>query len=676
MTPNPTPAPRSTKRLSFAFVLSFLVFFSALPLVHAEPSDTATVYLLPGKKRIHVPECRRYKRLGEEEKATAESMTYGEAKAKGLALCTRCPGTTTAKAPASKQDSGSSGDLPESWVNPAPSDVTKVPFVPSPRAPLVTKGDDGRLVYKPYSDKGDRIADFSYVGYKKSEVPIPNVRVVETLEPLSGETLQDGTMKYPMGPDSRARIQAALDKVAAMSPDADGIRGAVLLKQGTYYIDGPLKVGSGVVLRGEGDGADGTVLIMQSSGSSKEVAISLTGAGGVEPVGADNAVRITDAYVPTGSMRVTLADAGAFQAGDFVEVRKTTNQQWIDDLGMGERLRHIRGGKEGAFKKPWRYQSYQFRILRQITAVNGNSVTFDIPLPQSFDPKHGGGEVYKVDYSQAGYNGGIESLRIVSNFDTATRDTGKDANFRNFHTAIRVSNYRDGWVRNVTALHMSFAAAATAGGSRQITIRDSKYLEPVGPKRGGFRYSFTISGGTGHLFYRCYSEDARHCFSAGSREQGPFVFLDCTSLRGGQSEPHHRWGTGFLYDNVSTVDGTLAAINRGDSGSGHGWAAANTLFWNCNAKNIVVMDPETEGENNFAIGFTGDPTGNSGTGGLMYANTRAGYWGTPYEGKYYGFPSMGSGHIESPDAPVEPRSLFKAQLIERIGEEKAMRVLE
>jgi hypothetical protein len=37
---------------------------------------------------------------------------------------------------------------------------------------------------------------------------------------------------------------------------------------------------------------------------------------------------------------------------------------------------------------------------------------------------------------------------------------------------------------------------------------------------------------------------------------------------------------------------------------------------------------------------------------------------------------MGSGHIESPDAPVEPGSLFKQQLIERIGKEKAEAVLK
>lgn len=78
---------------------------------------------------------------------------------------------------------------------------------------------------------------------------------------------------------------------------------------------------------------------------------------------------------------------------------------------------------------------------------------------------------------------------------------------------------------------------------------------------------------------------------------------------------------------------------------------------------------------NFAIGFTGKVGSNYDTKGLHYANTRAGYWDTPQEGKYYGFPLMGSGYIESPDKPAELASLFTQQLIDRIGQAEAMKVL-
>jgi hypothetical protein len=568
-----------------------------------------------------------------------------------------------------------SQDLPESWVNPPPDpdDVPTYTFEPSPLEPLVSMGPDGKLVYKSYSDKGDRVLDWSKTGYRQSDVPIPDAPVMDTLSPLPGDTNQDGNMAYPKGPDSREEIQAALYKVWQMTPNADGVKGAVLLKAGTWYVYGSLFIPPGVVLRGEGNDENGTIIIFRTA----------SGGGNAINIGQGNivnnwgsTVRITDDYVPSGSYEVTVTDASSFKPGDYVYIRKTVNQKWIDDLGVGERLRHIRGGEEGAGKTPWKPESYQFMHLRQITEVNGNTITLDVMMPQSIANEHGGGEVLKADVASLATHCGVESLRLVSNYDKTIKDTGKDANFLNFGTAVSISNAMNSWVRNVSVKHLYFAAVNIGDGSRQITVRDCKNLEPVGPKRGGFRYPFNMGGGTGHLVYNCFSEDGRHDFSGGSRTMGPFAFVNSTAVRGGQSEPHHRWGTGFLFDNITTKDGSIASINRGDSGSGHGWAGANAMVWNCDAPNIVVFDPETEGENNFAIGYSGDQTEGFGTDGLWYANTRAGYWGTPQEGKFYGYALMGSGYIESPTEPVEPKSLFVQQLIERVGIDQAMRVLD
>ena len=49
---------------------------------------------------------------------------------------------------------------------------------------------------------------------------------------------------------------------------------------------------------------------------------------------------------------------------------------------------------------------------------------------------------------------------------------------------------------------------------------------------------------------------------------------------------------------------------------------------------------------------------------------------TPQEGIYYGYALMGNGHIESPGKQVEPAGLFIQQLIDRIGKEQAMKVLQ
>src|SRR5947209_18476347 len=92
------------------------------------------------------------------------------------------------------------------------------PEAPSARSQWVYPGPDGKLVYKT-TERGDRILDFSHAGYMGGGVALPTVAVQKTVEPSGG--------------DDTARIQAALDEVAA-SPLKDGFRGAVLLAPGVY----------------------------------------------------------------------------------------------------------------------------------------------------------------------------------------------------------------------------------------------------------------------------------------------------------------------------------------------------------------------------------------------------------------------------------------------------------
>src|SRR4030095_6193143 len=96
--------------------------------------------------------------------------------------------------------------------------------------------------------------DFSNCGYRGGGVPIPDVPANVTLAPGNGNDTQ--------------RIQSALDQIAKLPIEPSGFRGAVLLKRGRYRIEGALAIkASGVVLRGEGQGEDRTVLIAAGSKS-------------------------------------------------------------------------------------------------------------------------------------------------------------------------------------------------------------------------------------------------------------------------------------------------------------------------------------------------------------------------------------------------------------------------
>ena len=79
-----------------------------------------------------------------------------------------------------------------------------------PTTTLVYPGTDGKLVYVADS-LGNKIPDFSNAGYKGGGLPIPYVPNKETIWPVPG--------------DNSDNIQAAIDKVSALPPDAFGFRG-------------------------------------------------------------------------------------------------------------------------------------------------------------------------------------------------------------------------------------------------------------------------------------------------------------------------------------------------------------------------------------------------------------------------------------------------------------------
>ena len=122
----------------------------------------------------------------------------------------------------------------------------------APTVSRVYPGTDGRLVYVP-DEHGNTIHDSSHAGYAGGGVPIPTVPVKLTIWPVAG--------------DNTEHVQAAIDKVSALPQDKSGFRGAVLLRAGYYKMAMPLRIqASGVVLRGEGMGDTGTILVGTGTG--------------------------------------------------------------------------------------------------------------------------------------------------------------------------------------------------------------------------------------------------------------------------------------------------------------------------------------------------------------------------------------------------------------------------
>ncbi|WP_379945381.1 DUF6298 domain-containing protein [Echinicola jeungdonensis] len=460
----------------------------------------------------------------------------------------------------------------------------------------------GQLQYEAQED-GDRIPDFSYCGYLASEMAIPTIPVKVV---LSSDN-EDATEK----------IQAALDYVGTLPKDEFGFRGAVLLGQGTFKVGGQLQLNaSGVVLRGSGQGEQGTILL--GTGTTRETLIRVLGEDDRQW---GDTLKISDEYVSVNATSFKLESSNKLKEGNQVAVVRPSTQEWIDKLEMNEF-----GGETGWVG--WKLGDHTLRWERKIKAINGNEVELDVPITNSIDEQFGGGYLVTYDWPGRIEKVGVENLTLKSTYD---QENPKDEAHR--WSAISLENVQDAWVRQIEFKHFAGSAVAIYKTGRRVTVEDCQSLSPVSEIAGERRNSF-FTEGQQTLFQRCYSEYGYHDFSTGLAVAGPNAFVQCKAyLPHNFSGAQQGWASGILFD-VVRIDGhALKFYNREQEGRGAGWTAANSMFWQCNAAKIENYNPPTA--QNWAVGvwaqFSGD-----------------GYWGEV------------NNH-------VNPRSLFYAQLEERLG---------
>ena len=505
-----------------------------------------------------------------------------------------------------------------------------------PTVSRVYPGAGGRLVYVP-DEQGNTIHDASHAGYGGGGVAIPSLPVRETIWPVAGDNMQ--------------HIQGAIDRVSALPRDAAGFRGAVLLRAGYYRLATPVRIqASGVALRGEGMGDTGTVLVATGTGrvgggppagpGAQGTLVVIAGASGAT-ARADPRQPVVDDYLPVGARRLRVATAGAFRPGDRVIVRRTGNQAWIDAVGMN--------GDTPAS----RWRPFDIEWDRTVVDVQGNTITVDAPFTCAIDARWGGGDITPYDDPGRIEQVGVENVRGLSEFDPTVRTTeygnmdrpnyvaeeyyADENHYRNF---ILFDNVKNAWVRNATALHFVNSMVATQRGSKWITVQDCVSRAPVSRRLGARRFTFALRGQLA-LVQRCQSDEGRHSFMTGQPTGSGNVFLDCRATSPfSSSEPHEQWATGTLYDNV---EAPLTA--RFWKNITIGWAGANTVFWNCEGDFLVQKPPTAQ---NFSFGHLG---------------INAVVFNIPLQDT-----TKENGHIESLGRHVAPRSLYLAQLGERLGE--------
>jgi hypothetical protein len=515
---------------------------------------------------------------------------------------------------------------------------------------VVSLNASGKLIYAKDS-KGNRLPDFSHVGYHSCEKAIPDVPVRVTLEPEAGDDTQ--------------RIQAALDRLGTFEPDESGHRGALLLKRGVYWVGGTLKIRvSGIVLRGEGNGRNDTVIVATGHGDKKyrraliRVAPASHHANLHSYKGdlrmshikllAATKQRVTDDYVSIGSQSFSVESASGFKTGDRIVVHRASTQDWLHLLGCDQlkpkwsKVINVRWEKDGDhsgfyFERPassskyrilqaegeswsdfvarvplaadgktmdvtrqWAAGDFDFHFERKIVSIDGNRITIDAPIMQSMDKRYGGGAIFHYEAPDRLTEVGIEHLRMVSEFADPTPDhpygdpaEADQAESHAWYGIQLVKNTENTWVRNVSANYFGYSLVSVSG--KNATIQDCVSLGHASRITGGRRYPFMVNGQL-NLVQRCVAHKGRHEFVTTGRTLGPNVFVDCLgvdsqALHG--SGPHSRYTVGALFDNV-IAESQMESEFYGNRGTGHGWGGAQICFYNCTAPEFAVKAPPGE----------------------------------------------------------------------------------
>jgi len=473
-----------------------------------------------------------------------------------------------------------------------------------------------QLVYRT-TERGDRIMDFSSAGYMGGGVALPTVPVKVTVAPPGLE-------------DDSPAIQEAIDAVSKLEP-TNGFRGAVLLKPGTYNCSRPLEIKtSGVVLRGSGSESNGTVLVMSGN---PHVCISIAGRVSVARIGSPR--KFADAYVPSGASEIGLADVSGLKPGDTLQISRPVTAEWIQFMGMDTLVRNDK-------KQTWVSAGSELLTERTVIKLAGDKVILDAPLTDSFDAKYlapAGGTATKCEISGRISQVGAENLRIVAPPQSVTIS-------ERHHSALRMNGACDAWVRDL-AIEDTVDSVSLGSGTKRVTVQKIDLHHSV-PTKGAAKPADLSASGTQILFDRCTgSGDNIFYFVTGPRVTGPIVLLNCVFHGNGHIQPHARWATGLLVDNCQVPESGIDFMNRGEMGSGHGWTIGWSVAWNCAAKSFVIQNPP--GVMNWAIGCKGSRE----------------QLAMPFNHE----PKLKEGEFDSHGKPVEPDSLYLAQLMQKKGRE-------
>lgn len=457
------------------------------------------------------------------------------------------------------------------------------------------------------------IQDFSYAGYHRGEVPVP-----EIAGPIFNVVMGYGADPTAAS-DSTAAIQAAIDAAEA----AGG--GVVYLPEGEYKLALPgsqdeiLRIDQdNVVLRGAG--ADKTFLLNTTTNMRNKAVIRLT--AGSTPT--SSWVSISE-DLPAATKRIPLADASGFSVGDYVELEWTFTTDWIAEHGQSSY---------------WNSSSKPTgpRYRREVTAVNSGEGWIEIDVPTRYYMlMRDNARVRKISGFVS--ESAVEDLAI-GNYQSTKSGYGENQ-YNTSGTAaydshasyiIDFSNTRDCWIKRVNTYRPSqnsgnyhiLSNGIKVERSFRITVEGCDLARAQYLGGGGNGYLYRIQDTQECLITTCDGSYGRHNFVLSHASTSGNVFHRCNDVHCRDSDNHMHFSHSNLWDQCTSHDSTWSAAHRASWGTvAHALTAGQSVYWNTvgtggggtggHGSALVVSE---QGRYGYVIGTSGTRTGvSSGTSG-------------------------------------------------------------
>jgi hypothetical protein len=546
-------------------------------------------------------------------------------------------GAVTGLAP---ETAGSYAALPQAALQEDEQEVSPKNSTPSaiattPTSKWVHYNSQGKLVYKALDAQGDKIMDFSTAGYEQGTKPIPTAPVKATIS--------------PSGADDTANIQAAVAAVSELPVNAKtGLRGAVLLEPGNYTVSSSLTItASGVVLRGSGSGVSpGHSTVITMSPAATPYPLVILGTSGNEPSYVGSSTVITDAYVPAGTLEVHVASNAGLSVGTTVIIHRPVTAAWEDFMGMTPT---DLGTTCGGSPCNWiTVGSSALRTDRTITAIHGKQIVLDAPMSDSINSTYcgvDGATLQAYTFSGRISQVGVENLRAIAPVPPNNLVPPTPT-----YQLVVTYSVINAWIRNLSAQD-TLQSVNIGDYSKQVTVRNVAIKHTVTQTDDAQFEEFFLQSAT-QVLVDTVSDvaDDTFFFATSSATQGPNVLRNARFEGNSSIEPHQRWATGLLIENTNvtaiphSTQGNVNLWDRGDYGTGQGWAIGWGVVWNSSANDFLIQQPP--GSENWCIGCIGTQVTKAAPGGSTV---------------------LPQGAIDSPGIYVFPSSLYQAQLMQRLG---------